>query len=159
LVRQTNQGTKRPGNILLSFSEPEYLDRICVIDWEFAMAAPAFIDVGNFIGEVFLIHYFESNDAVYIYLLESFLQAYQNLANKLEVDKIMGYAGAHITLALPRRIKSPRSRATLRKATPCLRHAIQFIADPDPMLERLAGRGEVFENLLQIMRCCRQNMN
>ncbi|KAL3458997.1 kinase-like domain-containing protein [Aspergillus heterothallicus] len=115
------------GNVLLTFSNtlstspslspitPNIaqslpLDTISIIDWEFAMAGPAFLDVGNFIGEVFLINYFERNDEVYTRLLEAFIAEYEahTPPEKLNTGMILSYAGAHIVQALPRRINSPR---------------------------------------------------
>ncbi|CEL02037.1 hypothetical protein ASPCAL01612 [Aspergillus calidoustus] len=83
-----------PGNVLLPFSNTPStcpslfpitlniaqsltLETLSIIDWEFAMAGPAFLDVGNFIGEVFLINYFERNDEVYTRLLEAFIAEYE----------------------------------------------------------------------------------
>jgi hypothetical protein len=115
------------------------------------MLAPAFLDIGHFIGEVFLIHYFEANDAVYIELLESFLDEYRSLVQDLDIDRILGYAGAHITMALPRRIRSPRSRATKETAIPCQEVALKFIIDPKFSNSKFQNK-DPLEILLQLMR-------
>ncbi|KKZ61377.1 hypothetical protein EMCG_03983 [[Emmonsia] crescens] len=148
-----------PGNILLSFTDKEELDRLNVIDWEFTMLAPAFLDVGNFIGEVFLIHYFESNDEVYIVLLDAFMKAYRNLVQDIDPEKILAYAGAHIMLALPRRIESVRSRATRETARPLVEQVLKFITDPKFAAQKSGGDGsgggetnDVFEGVLALMR-------
>ncbi|OJD10913.1 hypothetical protein AJ78_08201 [Emergomyces pasteurianus Ep9510] len=146
-----------PGNILLSFTEKAELDRLSVIDWEFTMLAPAFLDVGNFIGEVFLIHYFESNDAVYIVLLEAFMKAYHGLAQAIDPEKILAYAGAHIMLALPRRIESVKSRATRENSRPMVEQVLKFITDPKFTTQKSDGRdggvtNDVFEGVLALMR-------
>ncbi|KAL4821137.1 kinase-like domain-containing protein [Aspergillus spinulosporus] len=154
-------GDLRLGNVLLTFSPSPSgsstlnLQTLSIIDWEFAMAAPAFIDIGNFIGEVFLIHYFESNDEVYTILLEAFIAEYEahTPAEVLDIEMILSYAGAHIVQALPRRINSPRSRAKKGNAGGCLRHALDFIMNTNTsrgtMTASLYGS---LQELLGIMR-------
>lgn len=93
------------------------------------MMAPAFVDLGNFIGAVFVNHYFESNDDVYIFLLESFKEAYTQGAKHMDIRMIMKYAGAHAIQALARRVNSPRSRATKENAASFLTRQLQYISD------------------------------
>jgi hypothetical protein len=120
------------------------------------MAGPAFLDVGNFIGEVFLINYFERNDEVYTRLLEAFIAEYETHTppERLDIGMILPYAGAHIVQALPRRINSPRSRATRENAQGCLRHALDFIlnASSRPTADRGGGGTIDLQGLLEIMR-------
>lgn len=148
----------RLGNVLLSFDSRSALERIYIIDWEFVMLAPVFLDIGNFIGEVFLINYFESNDSVYIYLLESFLESYQQINENINIEDILGYAGAHIMMALPRRITSPRSRATTDNASPCAQHAVDFLTLGHGFTDTPAEKRKSFEAMLDSMRDRRRQM-
>ncbi|KAF2121261.1 hypothetical protein BDV96DRAFT_640657 [Lophiotrema nucula] len=50
------------GNVLINRGDQNRLKDIFVIDWEFVNMAPIWLDVGNFIGELFLISYFEGTD-------------------------------------------------------------------------------------------------
>ncbi|KAL2848936.1 hypothetical protein BJY01DRAFT_246162 [Aspergillus pseudoustus] len=162
----------RLGNVLLTFRNipspfptasktipPVSLETLSIIDWEFAMAGPAFLDVGNFIGEVFLINYFERNDEVYTRLLEAFIVEYKTHTppQRLDIEMILSYAGAHIVQALPRRISSPRSRATRENARGCLEHAIGFILNTSKTTGASGGEqggttDETLQGLLGIMR-------
>ncbi len=148
----------RLGNVLLSFDLNSALERIYIIDWEFVMLAPLFLDIGNFIGEVFLIHYFESNDSVYIHLLESFLESYKQMNGNINTADIVGYAGAHIIMSLPRRIKTPRSRATIETASPCAQHAVDFLTAGYGFNGMAAEKGDPFRAMLNIMRDRRRQM-
>ncbi|PGH08510.1 hypothetical protein AJ80_07830 [Polytolypa hystricis UAMH7299] len=143
-----------PGNILLSFTDKDELERLSIIDWEFIMLAPAFLDTGHFIGEVFLIHYFESNDEVYIVLLESFMRAYRSsLVRDIDTENILAYAGAHIMVGLPRRINSLGSRATKENASPFVEQTLKFITDPKFITQSGSrGPGDAFERVLDLMR-------
>ncbi|KAG4438249.1 hypothetical protein IFR05_006277 [Cadophora sp. M221] len=147
----------RLGNVLLSFTSGLVLEHIYIIDWEFVMLAPVFLDIGNFLGEVFLIHYFESNDWVYIHLLETFIESYLMVNGHIDVEDILGYAGAHIIMALLRRIKSPRSRANLRNASPCVQHALSFLTGHG-IKEVPGGKIGNLRAMLDIMRDRRQEM-
>lgn len=93
------------------------------------MMAPAFIDVGNFIGAVLVNHYFESNDDVYIFLLKSFEEAYTQRAKHMNINMGVKYAAVHAIQALARRINSPRSRATKENAGAFLDRQLQYIRD------------------------------
>ncbi|OCK91107.1 uncharacterized protein K441DRAFT_616659 [Cenococcum geophilum 1.58] len=140
-----------PGNVLLSFNERGHLKAISIIDWEFVMLAPAFVDLGHFLGEVWLISYFESNDAVYITLLESFIKSYQDVVKNIDIGRVLGFAAAHITMALPRRVRHPRSRATMGTAIPCLEQALKFITDRK-YRDLESQENDAFDNILQFMR-------
>ncbi|KAH7310951.1 kinase-like domain-containing protein [Rhexocercosporidium sp. MPI-PUGE-AT-0058] len=145
------------GNVLLSFTSGLVLEHIYIIDWEFVMLAPVFLDIGNFLGEVFLIHYFESNDWVYIHLLEAFIESYLMINKHIDVGDILGYAGAHIIMALPRRMKSPRSRANLGNASLFVQHALNFLTGHG-FKEVPAGEMGNLRAMLNIMRDRRQEM-
>ncbi|RDW85281.1 hypothetical protein BP6252_02871 [Coleophoma cylindrospora] len=148
------------GNVLLSFSSEHKLERLSIIDWEFMMLGPSFLDLGHFIGEIFLIHYFESNDSVYIFLLRAFIQAYRHLIKEIDIERAICYAGAHIIMALPRRITSPRSKATCSTASACAQQAVKFMTDSElgslnkqddsPMYKKSRDK-DALEMILQIM--------
>lgn len=101
-----------------------------VIDWDFATMAPAFTDLGHFIGEVFMNNYFEANDDVYINLIEAFLTTYQNYFKVIDTSDILSYAGAHIGCFAPKRVESQRSKADLRSCISCVEQAINLMNIP-----------------------------
>ncbi|CAI7593845.1 unnamed protein product [Penicillium palitans] len=139
-----------PGNFILAFNTEDDLERLSIIDWEFAMMAPAFVDLGNFIGAVFVNHYFESNDDVYIFLLESFKEAYTQGANHMDIRMIMKYAGAHAIQALARRVNSPRSRATKENAASFLNRQLQYISEDNTTDTLEIALGDMKLNRLSI---------
>jgi hypothetical protein len=145
------------GNVLLNFRNENTLTDISVIDWEFVTTGPTFLDVGNFIAELFLISYFESTDSVYVTVFEAFVSAYRSFKVPFDIDSALGLAGAHIMMSLSRRVDSPRSRATRESAIACVDQALKFITDPE--FNYVASRkADALENVAQLMRDRRQAM-
>lgn len=121
----------RMGNVLINLDDNNHIRETFVIDWEFVNMAPTWLDVGNFIGEAFLIGYFESTDDAYVHVLESFITAYRDCGIPLDADRAIQFAGAHTLMSLSRRISSPRSKASLETAKSYVNTALKFITDPD----------------------------
>lgn len=123
------------------------------------MLGPAFVDVGNFLGELFLINFFESIDEVYIKMAGGFINGYRtNSSAKFDARRSLEYAAGHICgMALPRRIKSSRSRATVETAQACLDQVLRFITDPEfgYLDDR---RVDPIENMMQLMKTRRDTM-
>ncbi|RYO55869.1 hypothetical protein AA0116_g8468 [Alternaria tenuissima] len=119
------------GNVLINLDNNDRIREVFVIDWEFVNMAPTWLDVGNFIGEAFLIGYFESTDDAYIHVLESFIEAYRDHGVLLDASRALQFAGAHTMMSLSRRIISPRSKATLETANSYVDTALKFITDPE----------------------------
>lgn len=117
----------RPGNLIFDFDSDDEIQTVNVIDWEFATMAPAFIDIGHFIAEVFMNNYFEARDDVYIHLLDSLLASYSPIYQSIQVSEALFYAGAHIGCFAPRRASSKRSRATKETCLSCINQAIALM--------------------------------
>jgi hypothetical protein len=119
------------GNVLINLGEQNRLRDVFVIDWEFVTMAPTWLDVGNFIGELFLISYFEGTDGSYANVLDSFITAYRSFKLPLDTTRVLQFAGAHIMMSLPRRVISERSKATIATAPACIETTLKFITDPE----------------------------
>ncbi|EUC45993.1 hypothetical protein COCMIDRAFT_4838 [Bipolaris oryzae ATCC 44560] len=119
------------GNVLINLDDKQRLRDIYVIDWEFVNMAPTWLDVGNFVGELFLIGYFEGTDDAYIHVLEAFITAYRGCGLPLDTSRALQFAGAHIMMSLPRRVTSKRSKATFETALPYVETSLKLITDPE----------------------------
>jgi hypothetical protein len=138
----------------MSFDKANNLSNISVIDWEFVAIGPTFMDVGFFIGELFALHYFESKDSTDVTILDSFIQAYQNISGPLDFEQTLGFAGAAIIMSLPPLIDSKRSSATKTTAGQCVKHALNFMTGPGFTNDK-SREHDSFTSLSQIMRDCR----
>ncbi|KAI9694915.1 MAG: hypothetical protein M1822_000532 [Bathelium mastoideum] len=140
-----------PGNIVLNFTHNS-TELVCVnvIDWEFATMAPAFTDVGHFIGEVFMNNYFEATDDVYINLIEAFLTTYKTCFTVNDTSNILSYAAAHIGCFAPKRVGSLRSKADPQSCISCLKQAMNLMNIPSIRCTRSAVT--TFEELIRSMR-------
>ncbi|KAH8679485.1 major facilitator superfamily domain-containing protein [Ilyonectria robusta] len=156
-VREKLETCIMMGSVLVNFENNGILPSVSVIDWEFVMMSPAFIDVGNFAAELFLISYYEGTDSTYATVLEAFAKAYHELGGPLDIQQAIRFAGAHIMMSLPRRLDSPRSMATRDTAAPCVDQALKFITNPD--FDYLDNRHQdPFANMVRLMKERRQTM-
>jgi hypothetical protein len=121
--------------VLLNFSQGNRLSNMTVIDWEFVSVGPAFIDVGNFIGELFCTAYLNSVDAAYAEVLESFVRAYRASGIALDTRRAAAFASVGIIQALPRRMTLSRG-ATQTMAMACVEHALDLMASAGGTTDR-----------------------
>ncbi|KAF2793956.1 hypothetical protein K505DRAFT_243165, partial [Melanomma pulvis-pyrius CBS 109.77] len=141
----------RSGNVLLSLDSNNDPERMSIIDWEFVTMAPTFVDVGNFIRELFLNNYFESSNPCYVTVLESFMKAYLGFGIQLSVKDALGFGSARAIWSLSIRVHSPKSKASKVSAVPCVEQLLKFIIDPgDEHLDK--GKEDLIENLARLMR-------
>jgi hypothetical protein len=142
----------RLGNVLLNFRKADHLSSISVIDWEFVTIGPSFVDIGNFVGELFCTGYLNSVDSTYAEVLDSFMLAYRAFGRLLDVRRAIAFVGAGIIESLPRRMKYS-SRGTTAMARKCVDHALRFIIDTDST-DLASGENDPFASLSRILRDC-----
>lgn len=142
---------QRSGNVLLNMESENNVERITIIDWEFVIMAPTFIDVGNFIQELFLNNYFESSDSSYVTVMESFMSAYRGFDTQLCVKDALGFGSARAIWSLSRRVHSPKSKAFKENALTCVNQLLKFIENPG-VEHPEDHRGDLIEELAQLMR-------
>ncbi|KAI9764935.1 MAG: hypothetical protein M1840_007960 [Geoglossum simile] len=135
----------RPGNVLLSFSKAERLSSISIIDWEFAAIGPAFLDISNFVAELFFIGYLNGVDSTYAEVLDSFTLAYQAFGGPVDVRRTITSVGAAIIDLVPQRMDLNGSRVTMAMARKCVGHALECVIGAD---------STDFASLSGILRAC-----
>lgn len=114
----------------MSFKKTHRLSNISVIDCEFVAIGPAFLDVGNFVAELFTIGYFNSIDLTYAEILDSFILAYLDSGGLLDVKRTSASVGAGIIVFIqttPRLMNPNTSRGTPVTARKCVEHALSLI--------------------------------
>jgi hypothetical protein len=138
--------------VLLNFRKANHLSSISIIDWEFVTIGPSFVDIGNFIGELFCTGYLNSIDSTYAEVLDSFMLAYRAFGGLLDVRRAIAFVGAGIIESLPRRIKYS-SRGTTAMARKCVEHALRFIINGDSA-DSASDENNPFASLSKILRDC-----
>jgi hypothetical protein len=89
----------RPGNILVKL-QGDSLESIYIIDWELAKTGPSPTDLGQFLGEVYLLSHFRSKSNSKN-LIGSFIQSYQLTRGRhslIDISSVVRHAGAHIAV-------------------------------------------------------------
>jgi hypothetical protein len=136
---------------LVNWGDGDKIARISVIDWEFVMMAPTFVDVGNFVRELFLNNHFESRDFSYVIMLESFITAYTSVGTSLSIQDVLGFAGARSMWSLARRVKSPTRVEHLEHVPSCVNQALKLIMGSSPN-DREHGPVNPLQGLVSLMR-------
>jgi hypothetical protein len=143
----------RPGNVLLSFKKTHQLSNISVIDCEFVAIGPAFLDVANFVAELFTIGYFNSIDLTYAEILDSFVLAYVAGGGLLDVKRTSAAVGAAVLVfmnAIPRLMSPKSGRRTQVTPRKCVDHALSLIESD--MAGLVSGEQDPFSYLSEILR-------
>jgi hypothetical protein len=136
--------------LLLNFNKDDSLSSIGVIDWEFVVIGPSFMDVGNFVAELFFMGFFTSVDSTYAEVIESFMQAYRDFGGPLDVKKTIAHIGTCIIDLLHWQMKKS-SRETPAREMKCVDHALKFIIGSDS-LDLESGENDPFASLSSILR-------
>jgi hypothetical protein len=110
----------RLDNILVDWNADEQVNRISVIDWEFVMMAPTFVDVGNLIQELFLLNHFEGTDLGYVTMFESFITSYRSFGIPHCVRDVLGFVGARAMWKLARWVKGPEKVTSQEDVGSCV---------------------------------------
>jgi len=91
---------RRPGNIFVKLQEDSPGVTIYVIDWELAKTGPSSSDLGQFLGEAYLLLHFRSK-ANSQNLIGSFIRSYQLTRvrhSPVDIGSVVRDAGAHVAV-------------------------------------------------------------
>ena len=90
---------RRPGNIFVKLQEDSPGTTIYVLDWELAKTGPSSSDLGQFLGEAYLLSHFRSKSNSQD-LISSFIRSYQLTRRHSPVDigSVVRDAGAHVAV-------------------------------------------------------------
>lgn len=114
----------RLGNILLRVESDQNIKSITVIDWEYAMLGPSFVDVGWFLGET-LLTFYETLDNVYAAVARSFMDGYaKNCSSAVDMSRAFEFCSLHMLVSLPQKVRLQRSRTSMGTARPLLESLI-----------------------------------
>lgn len=89
----------RPGNILVELQGTS-LETLYVIDWELAKTGPSASDLGQFLGEAYLLWHFHSKPISQT-LIDSFIRSYQLTRSRhspIDIGSVVRDAGAHVAV-------------------------------------------------------------
>jgi hypothetical protein len=91
---------RRPGNIFVKTQEDPPGMTIHVIDWELAKTGPSSSDLGQFLGEAYLLLHFRSKSNSQN-LMGSFIRSYQLTRSRhspVDIGSVVRDAGAHVAV-------------------------------------------------------------
>lgn len=151
VVEANGPNAPRIGNVLLGFDGSDNLESISVIDWDFVTMLPTYVDFGIFVGELYILDYFDSSNSTYLTILESFVEAYRSFGVPFSTASALRYAGAHILMSLSQLVLSSQSRFTSDIAMPCVEEVLDFIIDPE-FKELNMRKDDALDNILLLMR-------
>jgi len=90
---------RRPGNILIKLQGAS-LETLYVLDWELAKTGPSPSDLGQFLGEAYLLSHFRSKSKSQN-LIDSFLRSYRPTRGRyspINMYFVVRDAGAHVAV-------------------------------------------------------------
>ena len=90
----------RPGNIFVKLQGDSPEMTVYVLDWELAKTGPSSSDLGQFLGEAYLLSHFRSKSNSQN-LIGSFIRSYKLTRDRhspVDIDSVVRDAGAHIAV-------------------------------------------------------------
>ena len=131
----------------MNFQKGGCISSLSVIDWDLVTLGPAFLDVGNFVAELFCTGYLNGVDSTYAEVLESFIVAYRAAGGVLDIVNARAFIGVGIIESLPRRLILSK-RGTPAMAMKCAECAVELIMNAGSV----SGEDDLFSGLSRILR-------
>ncbi|WEW55927.1 hypothetical protein PRK78_001362 [Emydomyces testavorans] len=118
---------------------------------------PTFLDIGNFIGELFFLGYTTRIDSTYAEVFDSFINAYRAFGGSLDPKGIITISSAALLELVARRMDLNGNQESAAMNRECVKLALNFIFDAESTDFTLV-ENDPFAMLSRILRDCLQTM-